>query len=132
MFKASLYRHASRGVNIPLPRASCPSPAHLTPTARSFISSTPALHSISTKFPSDEDPLKSASTAADPGETSGNHEGRYARIDESVRVEYPPDEEMPPTPVVQGRGGRHFKRTLASFSLEDRVSVITGGARGLG
>ncbi|EEP78885.1 hypothetical protein UREG_03731 [Uncinocarpus reesii 1704] len=39
---------------------------------------------------------------------------------------------MPPTPVVQGRGGRHFKRTLASYSLEDRVSVVTGGARGLG
>ncbi|KAI1943559.1 hypothetical protein LOZ66_000142 [Ophidiomyces ophidiicola] len=132
MFKVSLYRHASRGVNIPLPRASCSSPAHLTPTTRCFISSTPTLRSKSTKFPSNEDPLKSASTAADPGETSGNHEGRYARIDESVRVEYPPDEEMPPTPVVQGRGGRHFKRTLASFSLEDRVSVITGGARGLG
>ena len=26
----------------------------------------------------------------------------------------------------------HFRRTLASFSLQDRVGVITGGARGLG
>lgn len=26
----------------------------------------------------------------------------------------------------------HFKRTLASFSLEKRVAVVTGGARGLG
>jgi NAD(P)-dependent dehydrogenase (short-subunit alcohol dehydrogenase family) len=26
----------------------------------------------------------------------------------------------------------HFKRTLASFSLENRVSLVTGGARGLG
>jgi NAD(P)-dependent dehydrogenase (short-subunit alcohol dehydrogenase family) len=26
----------------------------------------------------------------------------------------------------------HFKRTLASFSLENKVSVVTGGARGLG
>ena len=26
----------------------------------------------------------------------------------------------------------HSKRTLASFSLEDRVGVVTGGARGLG
>lgn len=58
--------------------------------------------------------------------------GEYARTDESVRVEYPPDHEMPQSPIVQGRGGRHFKRTLASFSLEDRVSIITGGARGLG
>ncbi|EFE37320.1 hypothetical protein TRV_08016 [Trichophyton verrucosum HKI 0517] len=59
-------------------------------------------------------------------------EGGLARTDDSVRVEYPPDDEMPQTPIVQGRGGRHFKRTLASFSLEGRVSVITGGARGLG
>lgn len=33
---------------------------------------------------------------------------------------------------MQGRGGLHFKRTLASFSLEGRVGVVTGGARGLG
>ena len=26
----------------------------------------------------------------------------------------------------------HFKRTLASFSLENKVSMVTGGARGLG
>lgn len=26
----------------------------------------------------------------------------------------------------------HFKRTLASFSLENKVSLVTGGARGLG
>jgi len=25
-----------------------------------------------------------------------------------------------------------FKRTLASFSLEDKVGLVTGGARGLG
>jgi len=31
---------------------------------------------------------------------------------------------------VQGRGAN--KRTLASFSLEGRVGVVTGGARGLG
>jgi hypothetical protein len=50
------------------------------------------------------------------GSTSGNYEG----FDLAAG--------MP----VQGRGGRHFKRTLASFSLEGRVAVITGGARGLG
>lgn len=33
---------------------------------------------------------------------------------------------------MHGRGGMHFKRTLASFSLEGRVAVVTGGARGLG
>jgi NAD(P)-dependent dehydrogenase (short-subunit alcohol dehydrogenase family) len=26
----------------------------------------------------------------------------------------------------------HMKRTLASFSLESKVGVVTGGARGLG
>ncbi|KIW06997.1 uncharacterized protein PV09_02653 [Verruconis gallopava] len=47
----------------------------------------------------------------------------------------------PPSPVpksttevhsVQGFGEKHTKRTLASFTLEDRVVVITGGARGIG
>lgn len=33
---------------------------------------------------------------------------------------------------MSGRGGPHAKRTLASFSLEGRVAVVTGGARGLG
>ncbi|KAL7621371.1 hypothetical protein AAE478_008692 [Parahypoxylon ruwenzoriense] len=32
----------------------------------------------------------------------------------------------------RGRGGFHMKRTLASFSLENKVGVVTGGARGLG
>jgi D-arabinose 1-dehydrogenase-like Zn-dependent alcohol dehydrogenase len=58
--------------------------------------------------------------------------GEYARIDDSVRVEYPKKEELPLTKPVQGRGGVHSKRTLASFSLEGRVAVVTGGARGLG
>jgi hypothetical protein len=39
---------------------------------------------------------------------------------------------MPAQPVAQGRGGMHFKRTLAQFSLEKKVSLVTGGARGLG
>jgi hypothetical protein len=59
-------------------------------------------------------------------------EGRFARTDESVVIEYPNDADMPRTPIVQGRGGMHFKRTLAQFSLENKVSLVTGGARGLG
>lgn len=58
--------------------------------------------------------------------------GNLARTDSNVRVEYPQVGELPASPAVQGRGGRHFKRTLASFSLEGRVGVVTGGARGLG
>ncbi|KAF2745152.1 D-arabinitol dehydrogenase-like protein [Sporormia fimetaria CBS 119925] len=72
-----------------------------------------------------------ASTAAEPGK-SGDHEGQYARTDQSVRVPYPEERDLPHSRPVQGRGGVHFKRTLSSFSLEDRVAVVTGGARGLG
>jgi hypothetical protein len=79
----------------------------------------------------DDPKLRAATTDAPAGE-SGDHEGSFARTDENVVIEYPKDHEMPRSPIVQGRGGLHFKRTLASFSLENKVSVVTGGARGLG
>lgn len=60
------------------------------------------------------------------------HEGSFARTDSSVQVEYPEEGELPSSAPVQGRGGLHFKRTLASFSLEGKAGVVTGGARGLG
>ena len=60
------------------------------------------------------------------------HEGTFARTDKGVRVDYPEEIDLPASAPVQGRGGMHFKRTLASFSLEGRVGVVTGGARGLG
>jgi D-arabinitol 2-dehydrogenase len=75
--------------------------------------------------------IDAATTSGEPGE-SGDHEGQYARTDKSVRVEYPEVEDFPPSGPVQGRGGLHFKKTLASFSLEGRTAVVTGGARGLG
>lgn len=77
------------------------------------------------------DPILSATNKA-PAGASGEHEGQFARTDENVQIEYPRDSEMPAQPVVQGRGGMHFKRTLAQFSLETKVSLVTGGARGLG
>lgn len=77
------------------------------------------------------DPLLTATTKAPEG-TLGETEGRFARTDESLQIEYPDDENMPRSPVVQGRGGMHFKRTLAQFSLENKVTLVTGGARGLG
>ena len=61
-----------------------------------------------------------------------DHHGQYARTDPTVQVEYPEDHDFPRSDPVQGRGGMHFKRTLASFSLEGNVGVVTGGARGLG
>lgn len=60
------------------------------------------------------------------------HEGSFIRTDSSVQVEYPEEGDVPSSVPVHGRGGLHFKRTLASFSLEGRVGVVTGGARGLG
>jgi hypothetical protein len=56
--------------------------------------------------------------------------GSFARTDSTVQVEYPKVGKPPPSGAVQRRGGRHFKRTLPSFSLEGRVGVVTGGARG--
>ncbi|RDW66894.1 D-arabinitol dehydrogenase-like protein [Coleophoma crateriformis] len=73
-------------------------------------------------------PLRKDEKAQDAHE----HEGTFARTDSSVQVEYPEEHELPSSVPVQGRGGLHFKRTLASFSLEGRVGVVTGGARGLG
>ncbi len=59
-------------------------------------------------------------------------EGSFARTDPTVEVEYPAEHELPSSAPIQGRGGMHFRRILASFSLEGRVGVVTGGARGLG
>jgi len=58
--------------------------------------------------------------------------GGFARTDDNITVEYPEEGELPSSVPIQGRGGMHMKRTLASFSLEDKVGVVTGGARGLG
>lgn len=67
-----------------------------------------------------------------PTASGGEHEGTFARTDRDVRVEYPEEQDLPRSKPVQGRGGMHFKRTLASFSLDGRVGIVTGGARGLG
>lgn len=60
--------------------------------------------------------------------------GSYARTDESITVEYPPDHELPASAPIEGAGraGANVLPTLAAFSLEGKVGVVTGGARGLG
>ena len=111
MFRSQLLRQPARAV-----RASqSPIVARRFPGASSqrFLSSTPSLRNEN----------KVAKGA--PG-------GSNARTDDTIQVEYPQDGELPSSAPVQGRGGLHFKRTLASFSLEGKVGVITGGARGLG
>ena len=55
-----------------------------------------------------------------------------AQIDGTISIEYPENDKTPQTPVIQGHGGVHFKRTLEQFSLENKVSVVTGGASGIG
>jgi len=72
-----------------------------------------------------------ASTSGKPGEYSKN-EGQYARTDNTVRVDYPEEDQLPRSTPLQGRGGVHTLRTLASFSMEGKTAVVTGGARGLG
>jgi hypothetical protein len=62
----------------------------------------------------------------------GSHDNSVARISGTVQVSHPDEKLLSPSRPVQGRGGQHFKRTLASFSLEGNVAVVTGGAQGLG
>lgn len=79
----------------------------------------------------DSDDIDSATTSGEPGST-GDHEGQYARTREDIVVEYPEEKDLPPSQPVVGRGGVHALRTLAAFSMEGKVAVVTGGARGLG
>ena len=58
--------------------------------------------------------------------------GSYSRTDPDVEVEYPEDHELPSSKPVHGTGGQYVKPTLGSFSLDGRVGLVTGGARGLG
>ncbi|KAF2184072.1 D-arabinitol dehydrogenase-like protein [Zopfia rhizophila CBS 207.26] len=126
MFKPQLLRQVARAVYPPASRAAFRARQPVSSSIRQF-SYTPYRFD---KEPYRDD-IDAATTAGEPGE-SGDHEGQYARTEKSIRVEYPEEDDLPPSHPVQGRGGFHFKRTLASFSLEGRVGVVTGGARGLG
>lgn len=116
-------------------RAFFPRPAVLIPVSKTAASFNRSLSTTTVRANKKDvpkhDPIEAATTKAPQG-ASGKHEGQFARTDESVQIPYPPDSEVPAQPIVQGRGGMHFKRTLASFSLESKVSMVTGGARGLG
>ena len=95
-----------------------------TPCSRYF--------SLTSRHPeAKDDKYYDASTAAEPG-ASGDHEGSASRTCQQISFQNPDEQRLPGSHVVQGRGGVHMTRTLASFSLEGRVAVITGGAQGLG
>ncbi|KAK1253129.1 uncharacterized protein TrAtP1_001137 [Trichoderma atroviride] len=58
--------------------------------------------------------------------------GSHSRTDSDVEIEHPAEHELPSSKPVIGTGGQYVKPTLASFSLDGNVGVVTGGARGLG
>lgn len=66
------------------------------------------------------------------GNGKSEFKGTLARTDSAVKVEHPSESDLPTSEPVKGRGAVHHKRTLSSFSLEGKVGVVTGGARGLG
>lgn len=130
MFRSNIVHQAAKALS------QSPRPAVLAATKqRSLDTFVRSLSSTALRLNKDDDikkdPFLTATNKAPEG-TLGETEGRFARTDENVKFEYPDDENMPRSPIVQGRGGMHFKRTLAQFSLENRVTLVTGGARGLG
>ncbi|OQO07196.1 hypothetical protein B0A48_07766 [Cryoendolithus antarcticus] len=127
MFRSALLRQVSRASTTAI-RPPTFSAAPIAPAIRSFTTS---LRTLEKEDPTPlEDEHDRYSTAGQPGDTE--HEGRHSRTDKTYRFEQPEEHELPQSKPVQGRGGMHFKRTLASFTLQDRVGVVTGGARGLG
>ena len=125
MFKHNLLRQLSRA------SATAVRPPGIQrtaiPSVRTFTT-TPSLLEKKPDAPTED--YTHYTTSGSPGHYE--HEGQHSRTDNRIRVEYPEEADLPRQQPVQGRGGFHFKRTLASFSLEDRVGVVTGGARGLG
>ncbi|KZF23024.1 NAD(P)-binding protein [Xylona heveae TC161] len=117
MFTSQILRRATRALPAAVPRVSA---AFTAATAARTMR--PVSRCLST----------TAVRRDDKKEEPVLEEGQFARTDDSVRVEYPEEHELPSSQPVQGRGGVHSKRTLASFSLEGKVGVVTGGARGLG
>lgn len=56
-----------------------------------------------------------------------------ASTDSSIAIPHPDSSAVPPSgPPVVSNSSAHGLPTLATFSLQGRVGVVTGGARGLG
>lgn len=124
MFKHNILRQVSRASTT----------AVRPPTAAAFARQTTRGIRITPNVKREDDVVKDKhdeySTTGKPG--AFKHEGEFSRTDNTIRVEYPEEENLPSSTPVQGRGGFHFKRTLETFSLEGRTGIVTGGARGLG
>jgi hypothetical protein len=111
MFQAQILRQFARTAQAQAPRAAIRTRQPVLSSVRPF-SHTPAR----LDKPEDHD---AASTSGQPGQ-SGDHEGQFARTEESIVVEYPEEDALPRSLPVQGRGAFHFKRTLATFSSGSR------------
>ncbi|WVR05655.1 hypothetical protein IAU60_002677 [Kwoniella sp. DSM 27419] len=60
-------------------------------------------------------------------------EPKLAAIDETMTFEHPDKwGKHPGHDMTKGDYGRHTKRTLSSFSMDGKVCLVTGAARGLG
>lgn len=105
MFSRSILRQATRAV----------APARPLAMSVRNMSVTPFLRQ-------DEKPIP---------EEKGEHVGSFSRTDDTIEIPFD-EKAVPKQEPVQGRGGFHFQRTLASFSLEGKTALVTGGARGLG
>lgn len=119
MFRQSILRQTARVTRAARPIPTKPFQQTATPiVARCFHSTPYKQDSIDKKV--------------EDIEQKTEHAGAYSRTDNTIQIEHPSEDEYPAGKPVQGRGGYHFKRTLASFTLEGGVGLVTGGARGLG
>ncbi|EPQ31965.1 uncharacterized protein PFL1_00164 [Pseudozyma flocculosa PF-1] len=108
--------------------------SHLAPALARNLSTTPNLltkHNGSDRKPDAKDKAATAATAAKLDKPP------FARTVDEVTIPYPDDSTRHPSKDVGhsttgGKVGRHTQRTLASFSMEGKVCVVTGAARGLG
>lgn len=106
----------------------------LRPAAR-LLASAPRITPVLTNLATPARSFAINSKKQEKHDLPGHNEegqGSFSRTDKTIQVEHPDEENHPPSQPIQGRGGMHFQRTLASFTLEGRVAVVTGGARGLG
>jgi NADP-dependent 3-hydroxy acid dehydrogenase YdfG len=89
------------------------------------ISATAGFHTVPAARQAEKPPTEEELAAA---------AGQFARTDDSIVVKHPPEAQLPTEETVVGtdRAGAHVFPTLATFSLQGKVGVVTGGARGLG
>lgn len=93
--------------------------------SRTIIRSLPAWRLFSYNSPSRSQELKfKAIESLDSGS--------LARTNDEINLEYTGEHDLERSTPVHGHRILHSKRTLPCFSMDGKVVVVTGGARGLG